>query len=109
MVQGVASPKRLKLWQACLCGKPAQLLITGVRLVCSNLSYFKQLGPATVVIAVDVRSERSREVVLEPPSWAELFHRAGGLPRGVKHAVVMLPPPLHYPRVRTPVQPAQGK
>lgn len=43
----------------------------------------------------------SRQVVLEPRSWAELFHRAGGIPRGVRHAIVMLPPPLNYPRVCT--------
>lgn len=39
---------------------------SSVTLLCGrrNLSHVKQLGPATVAIAVDVRSERSREVLL---------------------------------------------
>ena len=41
------------------------------------------------------------QVVLEPPSWAALFHRIGGIPRSVRHAIVMLPPPLHYPQACT--------
>lgn len=41
------------------------------------------------------------QVVLEPPSWAALFHRVGGIPRSVRHAIIMLPSPLHYPQVCT--------
>lgn len=51
--------------------------------------------------AVRRRCRHIHQVVLEPPSWAELFHRAGGIPRGVRHALLLLPPPLNYPRVRS--------
>ncbi len=70
-----------------------------VNMSCRNLSYIKQLGPETAVVAIDARSERTRERVLDTPSWLEVFHRVGGLPRSMRHVIVMLPPPLHYPSV----------
>lgn len=72
---------------------------TCVNTSCRNLSYMKQLGPETAVVAIDARSERTRERVLDTPSWMEVFHRVGGLPRSIRHVIVMLPPPLHYPSV----------
>lgn len=66
---------------------------------CRNLSFVKQLGPGTAIAAIDARSERSRERVMAPPSWLKLFEQIGRLPPSTRHVVIVLPSPLHYPKV----------
>ncbi len=50
--------------------------------------------------AVDCRSERSRECIAEPPTWAALFEKIGALPASMRHLVLLLPTPPHWPKAR---------
>lgn len=74
----------------------------------TSLSFVRELGPGMAVAAMDGRSERSRERVATPPTWAAVGESISRLPRGVKHCVVVLPTPPHWPKVPLGDYAAQG-
>ena len=48
---------------------------------------------------LDSRTERSRENVIRPGTWAMVQQRLAALPASVKHLVVVAPVPIVYPQV----------
>lgn len=57
------------------------------------------LGATTAVLLLDSRTERSRENVIRPGSWAMVQQRLAALPASIKHLVVVAPVPIVYPQV----------
>ena len=57
------------------------------------------LGCSTAILMLDTRTERSREVVIRPGSWAMIQQRLAQLPTTIRHVVVVSPVPLVYPLV----------
>ncbi|KAI1504388.1 hypothetical protein F5X99DRAFT_38469 [Biscogniauxia marginata] len=63
--------------------------------------FVKYLGPAVVVVGVDLRSERTQNRVLAGPTYQGLFPKVAMLPPSVQHCLWMLSVPLIYPRLDT--------
>ncbi|KAL7628645.1 hypothetical protein AAE478_000160 [Parahypoxylon ruwenzoriense] len=63
--------------------------------------FVKYLGPAVVVVGVDLRSERTQNRVLAGPTYQGLFPKIAMLPPSVQHCLWMLSVPLIYPRLDT--------
>ncbi|KAI0193079.1 WW domain-containing protein [Xylaria flabelliformis] len=63
--------------------------------------FVKFLGPAVVVVGVDVRSERTQNRVLAGPTYQGLFPKVAMLPPSVQHCIWMVSVPLVYPRLDT--------
>ncbi|KAI1390214.1 uncharacterized protein F4822DRAFT_437168 [Hypoxylon trugodes] len=63
--------------------------------------FIKHLGPAMVVVGVDLRSERTQNRVLAGPTYQGLFPKVAMLPPSVQHCLWMLSVPLIYPRLDT--------
>ncbi|KAI0195421.1 hypothetical protein F4808DRAFT_329009 [Astrocystis sublimbata] len=63
--------------------------------------FVKFLGPAVVVVGVDVRSERTQNRVLAGPTYQGLFPKIAMLPPSVQHCLLMVSVPLIYPRLDT--------
>lgn len=63
--------------------------------------FVKFLGPAVVVVGVDVRSERTQNRVLAGPTYQGLFPKVAMLPPSVQHCIWMISVPLIYPRLDT--------
>ncbi|KAI0394049.1 hypothetical protein F5Y17DRAFT_279080 [Xylariaceae sp. FL0594] len=63
--------------------------------------FVKFLGPAVVVVGVDVRSERTQNRVLAGPTYQGLFPKIAMLPPSVQHCIWMVSVPLIYPRLDT--------
>ncbi len=57
------------------------------------------LGSSTAILMLDSRTERGRDHVLRPGSWAMIQQRLAALPGGVRHVVVVAPVPVVYPQV----------
>ncbi|KAI0842896.1 hypothetical protein F5Y06DRAFT_75872 [Hypoxylon sp. FL0890] len=63
--------------------------------------FVKYLGPAVVVVGVDLRSERTQNRVLAGPTYQGLFPKVAMLPPSVQHCLFMLSVPIIYPRLDT--------
>ncbi|KAI1103343.1 hypothetical protein F4804DRAFT_233916 [Jackrogersella minutella] len=63
--------------------------------------FIKFLGPAVVVVGVDLRSERTQNRVLAGPTYQGLFPKVAMLPPSVQHCLWMVSVPLVYPRLDT--------
>ncbi|KAI0114139.1 hypothetical protein GGR51DRAFT_556634 [Nemania sp. FL0031] len=63
--------------------------------------FVKYLGPAVVVVGVDLRSERTQNRVLAGPTYQGLFPKVAMLPPSVQHCIWMISVPLIYPRLDT--------
>ncbi|OTA69514.1 hypothetical protein K449DRAFT_362963 [Hypoxylon sp. EC38] len=63
--------------------------------------FVKYLGPAVVVVGVDLRSERTQNRVLAGPTYQGLFPKVAMLPPSVQHCLWMLSVPIIYPRLDT--------
>ncbi|KAI0890561.1 uncharacterized protein GGS22DRAFT_151230 [Annulohypoxylon maeteangense] len=63
--------------------------------------FIKYLGPAVVVVGVDLRSERTQNRVLAGPTYQGLFPKVAMLPPSVQHCLWMLSVPIVYPRLDT--------
>ncbi|KAI2640733.1 hypothetical protein GGS26DRAFT_175060 [Hypomontagnella submonticulosa] len=63
--------------------------------------FVKYLGPAVVVVGVDLRSERTQNRVLAGPTYQGLFPKVAMLPPSVQHCLWMLSVPIVYPRLDT--------
>ncbi|KAI8962702.1 hypothetical protein F5Y11DRAFT_180540 [Daldinia sp. FL1419] len=63
--------------------------------------FIKYLGPAVVVVGVDLRSERTQSRVLAGPTYQGLFPKVAMLPPSVQHCLWMLSVPIVYPRLDT--------
>ncbi|KAI0175630.1 hypothetical protein GGR52DRAFT_320298 [Hypoxylon sp. FL1284] len=63
--------------------------------------FVKYLGPAVVVVGVDLRSERTQNRVLAGPTYQGIFPKVAMLPPSVQHCLWMLSVPIVYPRLDT--------
>ncbi|TLD26483.1 hypothetical protein PspLS_04879 [Pyricularia sp. CBS 133598] len=67
----------------------------------SGWHFVKYLGPAMVVVGVDMRSERTQTRVLAGPTYQGIFPKVAMLPPSVQHCIFMLSVPPIYPRLDT--------
>ncbi|KAI1767551.1 hypothetical protein GGR53DRAFT_98657 [Hypoxylon sp. FL1150] len=63
--------------------------------------FVKYLGPAVVLVGVDLRSERTQNRVLAGPTYQGIFPKIAMLPPSVQHCLWMLSVPIVYPRLDT--------
>ncbi|KAJ9515395.1 hypothetical protein QJQ45_016390, partial [Haematococcus lacustris] len=57
------------------------------------------LGSSTALLMLDTRSERTRDQIVRPLSWAMAQQRLAALPASVRHLVVVAGVPLVYPTI----------
>lgn len=63
----------------------------------------RNIGPNSILLLPDTRSERSVHQVLPPPAWdvllREVERRLAARPGAVQHLIVLLPVPIVYPKI----------
>lgn len=64
-----------------------------------GLSFLKLMGPEVAVLGVDIRSERTKSLILCEESWKQIFERVVNLPGSVRHLIVVFTVPIVYPHV----------
>ncbi|KAI1425129.1 hypothetical protein F5Y12DRAFT_714598 [Xylaria sp. FL1777] len=63
-------------------------------------SLFVSLGARVALLAVDTRTERTKEEVLHPKTWMKLMDRCYNIEKGrTQHLLVLLGVPIAYPRL----------
>ncbi|KNE66210.1 hypothetical protein AMAG_19363 [Allomyces macrogynus ATCC 38327] len=60
----------------------------------------RQYGPYLAFLAVDVRTERTLQHIVNPESWALVWRALDNLPRTTRHLVMGATIPLAYPRLQ---------
>jgi hypothetical protein len=63
----------------------------------------RNIGPNSILLLPDTRSERSVNQVLPPLAWdvllREVERRLAARPGAVQHLIVLLPVPIVYPKI----------
>jgi len=64
-------------------------------------SLFMSLGSGVALLAVDTRTERTREQIIDPATWGKIMNRCyAEIDKGqTQHLLVLLGGPIAYPRV----------
>ncbi|CAD7703456.1 unnamed protein product [Ostreobium quekettii] len=61
--------------------------------------FMNYLGKKVALVGLDLRSERTKRVVMEPETWAMVKQRMEGIQDSVQHVVVLSTVPVLYPVV----------
>jgi hypothetical protein len=64
-------------------------------------SQIRIFGPETAIACVDARAERTREQVVSPESWNDIFTALHALPASIQHVVMVTGVPVVYPRMES--------
>lgn len=62
-------------------------------------SWMSCLGSTTAIVMLDSRTERTREQIIRPATWAMVRERLSMLPSTVRHVIMLTTVPVIYPKI----------